>query len=453
MRGPENLHAAVRHGAVHAVERFLAGNWPFIVTPILAAALCWAATTSRSLKMQCQSLQKTRAALTDITLRQAVEAFNDGDFRKADLLTSELQPAEGDDEGFRTLRCRILECTGQFKEAAAGYNLLRAGNHPPPDLMEAISFCRRMSTERNASATLDREILYRLHQSLLKRGLVEEALAIARQLLPDQQPLRDSIEPLLQSADPNATMEVEEDEERVDLTMSTATPAVIDLLRGLRIGSLTIANVDSVDLSSLAGLEVLSLNLNHSTVRNISAIKNLPLLALNVSDTDFSSLKALGGAQIKELDISHSKVSSLYPLILSPLETLRASGLPIRDISPLRALPLGDLDLSMSLVEDVSALSSMPLRILDLHGTRVDDLEPLANSQLRVLNLRDTPIRNVAPLSGLPLVELDLRGCDRLADLSPLLNCRKLETLYLPKRLRIPAAFFNLPRLKFIYHE
>jgi len=62
----------------------------------------------------------------------------------------------------------------------------------------------------------------------------------------------------------------------------------------------------------------------------------------------------------------------------------------------------------------------MPLTILDCSQTGVSDLTPLKGLPLASLSLRDAPVTNLAALARMKLTSLDVFGCRKLADLTPL---------------------------------
>ena len=151
--------------------------------------------------------------------------------------------------------------------------------------------------------------------------------------------------------------------------------------------------------------------------------------------------------------------------------TLRVnlSSLQIADLSALRALPVTELDLSNCLLRKIPDISSLTLRKLSLRDTTITDLSPLASQPLKELHLEGTPASDLTPLSalplesltlddrladltalrGLPLRELDLRNHTRIRDFSPLLECRRLDILYVPENAEIECLRAH-PSLKFI---
>jgi len=151
--------------------------------------------------------------------------------------------------------------------------------------------------------------------------------------------------------------------------------------------------------------------------------------------------------------------------------TLRVnlSTLQVRDLSALHGLPVTELDLSNCLLRALPDLSFLTLRRLSIRDTAITDLAPLARQPLKELQLDGTPATNLVPLIGLPLEsltlderisdlsalrglplrELDLRNHTRIRDFRPLLECRRLDIVYVPENADIDCLREH-PSLKFI---
>src|SRR6185436_5852939 len=89
----------------------------------------------------------------------------------------------------------------------------------------------------------------------------------------------------------------------------------------------------------------------------------------------------------------------------------------------------------------------MPLRDLQLAFTDVRDLAPLRGAPLEILNLSETPVADLEPLRGMPLKRIVLDGCRNLTDLTPLCDCRELETIVLPPQPGNLNCLRKLPKL------
>jgi serine/threonine protein kinase len=105
------------------------------------------------------------------------------------------------------------------------------------------------------------------------------------------------------------------------------------------------------------------------------------------------------------------------------------------------------LNLSRTKTDNIAALKDMPVKELHLALSSVRDLSPLHGAPLAVLNLAGTPITDIEPLRGMPVKVLVLTGCRNLRDLSPLCECRQLETLLLPPDPVSIECLRQLPKL------
>jgi Leucine-rich repeat (LRR) protein len=84
----------------------------------------------------------------------------------------------------------------------------------------------------------------------------------------------------------------------------------------------------------------------------------------------------------------------------------------------------------------------------------VRNLQPLQDlPELQRLNLARTNMTDLRPLAGLPLVELNLEDCNKLTDFRPLLECRQLESLILPKGATDIAYLKEHKTLKFLSYR
>lgn len=148
---------------------------------------------------------------------------------------------------------------------------------------------------------------------------------------------------------------------------------------------------------------------------------------------------------------------------------INLSTLYVADLSPLRGLPVTELDLSNCLLRALPDISFLTLRRLSIRDTAITSLAPLARHPLRELHLEGTPAVDLTPLRdlplesltlderisdlsalrGLPLRELDLRNHTRIRDFRPLLECRRLDILYVPENAEIDCLRAH-PSLKFI---
>ncbi|MEI6084648.1 MAG: protein kinase [Verrucomicrobiota bacterium] len=105
------------------------------------------------------------------------------------------------------------------------------------------------------------------------------------------------------------------------------------------------------------------------------------------------------------------------------------------------------LNLNRNKIDTIAALKDMPLKELQLMLTEVRDLTPLRNAPLQFLNLAGTPVADLEPLRGSTLKTIVLAGCRNLTDLSPLCDCRELETIILPPLPANLDCLRTLPKL------
>ena len=101
------------------------------------------------------------------------------------------------------------------------------------------------------------------------------------------------------------------------------------------------------------------------------------------------------------------------------------------------------LDLGHNAISDISWISTLEhLQVLILADNKVKDLTPLRNlKRLKYVELFMNPITDISPLGELTeLLDVNLCFCisGNITDLSPLLNCKKLERIWLTGNKNIP---------------
>jgi hypothetical protein len=399
------------------------------------------------------SLQQMLAGIFHTAKGDAQQAFDAGDFQRAAELLDPSAAGASADSAALLLRARALECQGCFAQASDAYAALE--NLPGKHLaaMRGHSFCHRMASDRSTTGAPSREILYRLHEELMRRHDAASARFIAQKLLPDTRPLRDSLFALLRQLDGNIQLVVNHDGGLVDVTITRWQPQMFALLKDMHIGALNVVQAGIQDARDLAGLDIQSLNLSDNQLSDLAGLRTLPLHQLQLDYTNVADTRPLAGLPLHELHLAHTLISSLQPLALCPLRKLDISSTATRSIEALRGMELRDLDLSHTRVEDLSPLAGMPLERLSLKNTDVHDLRPISGARLKSLSLADTAIKDIDALAGMPLTELDLRGCELLSDVQALAQCPNLERVYLPRQLKAPSDRWQLPRLRFIESE
>ena len=132
-------------------------------------------------------------------------------------------------------------------------------------------------------------------------------------------------------------------------------------------------------------------------------------------------------------------------------------GRPLAEVLPfLKARPvqIGTLYLDEVALPDLGAIAGLPLRVLSLAGcSAISDITPLKDMPLERLNLSRSGVTDLSALTELPLRDLQLEGCANLKDLTPLGQCRRLESLILPRHAQDIAFLQRLTRLKFLGYK
>lgn len=286
------------------------------------------------------------------------------------------------------------------------------------------------------------------------------------------------------------------------LNISSDSIADLSPLRGMSINRLYLTNcLKLTDVSPLAELPLRELyldgcrNLTDVTAlakirtlqkitvpvaaRNVDALRNLPKLKRlgfqqfnGVPDSsvddfweayDFTNRLIKSGITPQtlrrldngrwDLDLSETNVTDLTPLQGLPIERLGLFKTNVADLSALRGMPLKYLQLSITPVADLEPLRGMPLQELRLFRTRVSDLSPLQGMSLERMELGYTKVTDISVLRGMPLTEAAFLNCPALTNVSPLADCKELQTVILPpnaKNFQFLRDFSRLVHLGFM---
>ncbi len=132
------------------------------------------------------------------------------------------------------------------------------------------------------------------------------------------------------------------------------------------------------------------------------------------------------------------------------LNWLDLSATSVTDLSPLKGMPLTTLMLNNTQITDLSALKGTTLTTLSLPATPILNLTQLKGIPLNALDISLTLITDLSPLSEMPLKVLATNGCQRLTNLTPLINCKTLEKLSIPDQIKNLDFLRAMPNLKFI---
>ena len=180
---------------------------------------------------------------------------------------------------------------------------------------------------------------------------------------------------------------------------------------------------------------------------SLEPFRGLPIDLLAAAGTLVADLEPLRGMHLQGLNLFNcTKVADLTPLRGMLLRKLLASNTLVRDLSPLAGMPLNVLSIGGANVTDLTPLGGMPLVELFVPGnpnlkdcsplkrhaareTPVVNLAALRGLPLEILSLQRTSITDLSAVQGAPLKEINLRGCNKLTDFSPVLTLSRLEWL------------------------
>lgn len=233
-------------------------------------------------------------------------------------------------------------------------------------------------------------------------------------------------------------------------SLNLANTKIADLaaLKSLPLRGLALDNTPVTDLSPLAGMKLERLSMRNVQAIDLRPLAEMPLKKLSlVGVPGVTDLKLLANCPLEELDIEGCEVSDLSPLQGKPLRELVINKTKVADLTPLRGMPLERLECFEVPVADITPLAECrALTYLRISGTEVEDIRPLTG--LKLIHLRIGPrVRDLAPLAGMPLREL-FADTTAARDVMPLLQCRELERLTIPRTARNIERLAELPRLR-----
>ncbi len=163
---------------------------------------------------------------------------------------------------------------------------------------------------------------------------------------------------------------------------------------------------------------------------HLDAEKRLPLVQKLVAAAYPPEVATVTKTRIGRIAIEFSnRVSNLEGLRNVPFDILAVQSSGLKDLEPLRGLRPIDLNFINNPVTSIEPLRGMPLDVLRLTCSALTDIEPLR---------------------GMPLRKLQLEACPPTLDLTPLLECRQLETLVLTGPAKNVDALRRHPRLEHI---
>ena len=310
------------------------------------------------------------------------------------------------DVNFYCLKGNIHQSLLQFELARDDY--LQALKSDPDRMVaaESLALCQKILQRTAATNALDIETLQELRLTMLRQQRFAEALAISARIGKADQQFLDQWRSLLNKAGVSGLLTKDPD-------------------------------------------GVLRLGLKQSPIRDLTPLRGLPLTSLDLTGcTNISDLKPLQGLPLRDLRLENCSVSDLSPITGMPLISLWLNGTRVTEISALRGMHLQQLVLGNTKVNDISALQGMPLGDLNLGWTRVKDISALHGMAIGWLNLSGTPVSDLTPLQGTPLGCLLLDQCPNLQDLTPLAECKALDTLTIPEHVKNIEFLRRLPAIK-----
>ncbi len=269
------------------------------------------------------------------------------------------------------------------------------------------------------------------------------------------------------------------------------------ILKGARVGILTLESCPFTDLAPLHDLPLETLELRSEVVTDLSPLRGMNLTTLELSGSKFSDLTPLAGMPLKALYL-HKCANVTDVAVAAQIPTLEHLTVPVpaRGITELRKLgklqrlafssdninvelnlPLTtvaefwrefdanpwierlresgnaksmkrlddgtwEVNLADAAIADLTILRGAPISILGLQKTNVADLEPLRGMPLKKIWLTGTRVTDLGPLRGMPLELLSMSDNTQVTDLSAVRGMPLLEL-----RLEGCTAITNLSAL------
>ena len=396
-------------------------------------------------------IERDRAEKTLVTLRETAPVFRDqamADLREQRLDAAlkkleyaiELRP---DVAEYYYLSGNLRQTALRFIEAEALYRQALARDPARVLAQENLALCVKLRAANTNGAELPSAAIKDLRLAMIHQGRITEANILLPRLGKDI-PLM--VETCRAALGKNGIVNLLNGD-TIQVLLNTSIES-LSILRGMRIDILIGWRCQVTDLSPLQGIALSELYYGRTPVSDLSPLRGMPLNALVIADTKVTDLSPLMGMPLKRLDIGGLKITDLTPLAGMPLTNLAVAFTEIQDLAPLRGMPLQALNLcGVRLVADLQPLAGMPLTFLHILGaTAVTDLKPLQGMPLEELHLTGTPASDLSPLRGMPLRTLALPT--KSTDLTPLADCRQLETVIVPSECPGINFLRTLPNLK-----
>ncbi len=466
----------------------------------------------RRAQLTLDQLRRTAPAFYD----RAVALMEEKKFEEALVNVEYAATLAPDEIKYRLLRANLFQSLFHFKEAHDGYRAVLATQPDDAAASENLRLCEKMLGEESREGKVNPITLAQLQAAMQRQGRYVEALVLLQRVdtnaLTRQTNLAQYRE-MLARAGITAELTYREellnfyakDDPRTDWSGLRGIPiewayfartGIEDLspLSGMPLKRLHIANSAVSDLRPLKGMQLVSLECPKTKVNDITVLKGMPLLRLNIESTEVSDISPLAGAPLvnlalgprvkdlsplrgmklqrlyaynawiesvdviegmplTDLDLGNTKIHEISVLRGMKLTKLNLRNCPVQDISVLNGMPLASLNIDRTRVTNLAPLRGLPLEHLGLDGLPIDDISVLKGMALTWLSMSQTDVSDLTPLERMPLKRLALAECKNIHDLRPLLECRQLEWLSIPRACPDVERLRSMTSLKSLSYD
>ena len=207
------------------------------------------------------------------------------------------------------------------------------------------------------------------------------------------------------------------------------------------------SNAQAIDFGAIRAmpLKMLSVSMQQAFDPSLLAGKEMDYLYL--AYTQIPDLDAFDTFSLKRLRIAHTGVKNFDAFKKQDLTELRVDERDLVDISALEGKQLSKVFLWAPKVTDLSVLADMPVTEFETRDMNVAALDFLKGKRLeRFITHNNAEISDISFLADMPIYEVDLGGCTKLTDLTPLKNCPNLKSIGLPPNHGDISWVKDLPR-------
>ncbi len=402
-----------------------------------------------------------------------------------------------DEPEFHALRGNANQSLLRFADAAAAYEEVLRLNKHFPHATENISLCREILAAHGNARRLPEATFLSIRTAFDLQKRFAEAAAMQQQGQASRKRILEMWKQRLREGGLResrvSTLAMREDG-LFELDASGVATSNLTFLQGIPLWKLMIDNTSVTDLSPLRdmplhelsarngalfadlgplqGLPLRRLAIHGAPVRDLRPLWGMKLIDLDLIGLDVRDIGPLQGMPLHRLRLQCSKIANFEPLRgLTDLRDLTITSDALRDITPLRDMPLTQVELGGREIRSLEGLRGKPLSSLRVNAPLVNDLSPLQGMKLQTVHLNWTAATNFAVLRGMPVEDFYLSShlpCDlrplaslpltrvgleatNVLDFSPLLECRKLESIALPasKRVEVLRQHPSIKLLKF----